>query len=328
MYDFIYPEEIDVKVQNAGKTSTEDKFRMFFAILLIANLVGLFTLPSILKGIGGGILLTIIILIIANIFVFVTIGRFGVFDEKARLKEYKSYSDDSLGRFYKIRDENVKEITLYDEEVVKLYGFDDGTFMSCLCLRFGYNGEENMDYTFESLVKIFRSLSFSDIEFRTLVSRESFVETVEYKDYVDKLNNAEDKKLAAFQMRVLDVATKISEKESNVAVIHLVLRFSSCQAYEAAQTLYEIKNLARDTMNGFRSATYINFKTYVNVVRKYYGLEVVDLAMLKVAEPTEDELYEILQAVKVSKVNADNGSVFSPDNVSKIRTVAREINRK
>lgn len=325
MYDFIYPEEIDVKVQNAGKTSTEDKFKLFFSLLIGSDVVALFILPSILKGIGGGLGLSVIIILIANIFIFFTIGRYGVFDEKSRLKEYKSYSDDSLGRFYKIRDENVKEITLYDEEVVKLYGFDDGSFMSCLCLRFGYNGEENMDFTFQSLVNVFRSLSFSDIEFRTLVSREDFLETDEYSDYVNKLNDAEFKKLAAFQMRVLDVATRIAEKESNVSVIHLVMRFTDSQSYEAAQILYEVKRLARSSMNGFRSAQYIDFKTYVNVVRKYYGLEVVDLAMLKVAEPTEDELYDILQAIKVSKVNADNGSVYKPEDVQEIKTVARKV---
>ncbi|WP_394863454.1 hypothetical protein [Paraclostridium bifermentans] len=312
MYDFIYPEEIDAKLQNVGKTSTEDKVKLFFCVLGIANFVGIFTLPSLLAGIGINTFFAILVQLFLNLFLLLTIGRFLVFDEKTKLKEYNSYSDDSLGRYYKIRDENSKEIELANGDTVTLIGYDDGTYMCCLRLRYGSNGEDKMDQTFYAFTEMNKALEKAKVEFKQLTSKENFIETDEYAKYVNKLNSIEYAGLSSYMMRIMDTAVKFSEQKSNVAVTHYIIRFKEYQTYEAAQVLHKLINIAEDKMNGFRSVRYITFKEYINLVREYYGLEVVDLAMLKIAEPTAEELRDILNTILVGDITTVDGKMLKP----------------
>lgn len=315
MYDFIYPEDIDVKLQNIGKTSTEDKMKLFFFVLGLANAIGVFTIPPLLRGIGINMFFSILIQIIVNGFIFLTIGRFLVFDEKAKLKEYNSYSDDSLGRYYKIREENTKEVTLNNGDTVKLLGYDDGSYLCALRIRYGSNGNDKIDYTFSAFKEMFLLLGKNKIECKDLTSKENFRETEECEKYLKKLNNIEDNRLSAHMMQIMDTALTIAEQESNVAVTHILMRFKDYQSYDAGNILSRLLDIADNKRNGFRSVKFVDFREVINLVREYYGLEVVDLAMLKIAEPTAEELQDILRIIQVGYVSTSDGKVFRPKGV-------------
>lgn len=312
MYNFIYPEEIDVKLQNIGKTSTEDKFKFFLALLLIANFVGVLTIPPLLRGVGINMFFSILIQLGVNGFIFFTIGRFLVFDEKSKIKEYNSYSDDSLGRYYKIREENTKEITLTNGETINLYGYDDGSYLCALRIRYGSNGDDKMDYTFSTFKDIFHLLGKHKIEYKDLTSKENFRETEECEKYLKKLNEIDDSRLSSHMMQIMDTALTIAEEESNVAVTHILIRFRDYQSYDAGNILSRLVDTAENRKNGFRSVKFVEFKDLINLVREYYGLEVVDLAMLKIAEPTAEELQDILRIIQVGYITTSDGKVFRP----------------
>ena len=134
-YESFYPNDVDRITQKAGTVSDSEKLTAFIALFIMCN-VGLgMILPQFVVKMGGNIFLAILIQLLLNAVFGTTIFRFFVFKENDRVKEYKSYGQDSFSGYFKIGKEPVMEINVEGYGTVDVFGLQ---IQVCIWLHYIY----------------------------------------------------------------------------------------------------------------------------------------------------------------------------------------------
>ena len=325
-YESFYPNDVDRITQKAGTVSDSEKLTTFIALFIMCN-VGLgMILPQFVVKMGGNVFLAILIQLLLNAVFGTTIFRFFVFKENDRVKEYKSYGQDSFSRYFKIGKEPVMEINVEGYGTVDVFGFTDtGMYMVALHLRYGSNNSEKDKKTKEALQDIFKVLCRANLAYTVVYSDEDFLESLEFKNYIKKINKGVYKDN---MLRIFNYAMEVSGRSNVTATTILISTLRKHQIYELGVTLSNILTIANSNFNAFRSAEYLNFNQFVEFARDYYGLEVIDLSMVKTVAGGKHVLSDYLDRVNVYKIKT-NRSRYKNSSVvdDKIVTMSKEVRK-
>lgn len=321
-----YPNDVDRITQKAGTVSDSEKVTTFFALFAIAN-VGLFlVLPQFVTKMGGNFIIAIVIQILLNAVFSTTIFRFFIFKENDRIKEFKSYNQDSFSKYFKIGKEPLMQIEVEGYGDVDVFGFTDtGLHLVALHLRYGSNNDKKDKKTKDALQEIFKILCRAQLGYTVIYSDEDFMESIEFKNYINKINKGVYKDN---MLRIFNYALEVSGRSNVTATTILITTTKKHQIYDLDTVLANILAIANSNFNAFRSAEYMNFNQFIEFARDFYGLEVIDLSMVKTVTGGRYVLSDYLNGVKVYKVKT-NRSRYKNSSVvdDKIVTMSKEVHK-
>ena len=328
----IHPLNVYQKTAQAGKLDAKSKQSFIIGMFLILNIISFFVIYGIMRnffglGFGWAILVQLILLILISIPLF----RFVIFDENEKIREHKSSDSDSFSRFYKIGKDSQSELDLGRNRKINIFEASNGS--TVLCVRFRYGGNNMRKAKLTSLVEqeIFRILSYNSLEFDTVVMSEEFKDTRESELLINRVNGGEDLELRHTMLTVTTNLLEQSKHLSCVDVNYIVVRArTEAQKADLEIALKEIINLLMTNHCAIRSFEFLNQRQFLDFCRVYYGLETIDLTILKSIKPDPELIDAYMKYVKVCSIETTSGVTFEKDNsINKyLTTNAKEVNHQ
>lgn len=307
----IFPLDVQKRAEDANRMVGENKKQLIVTIFVLANFFGFFALRIVMQSIGlptkYGIWIQIALMIVIGIFVF----RFAIFHEDEKKQEYKSKDSDSFARFMDLRKDSVRE---YEQGNIKLHAFEfiNGNVTCTLELKFGGNDPIKAANTRKCYKDILHAIAMAGFEHRITIMSENFGDSVEFKKYIQRLNGIKDVNLRYSNMAVAEEALKQANDEGNVEVVYLSV--SSRQSYKIEELnilLRDIIGIIGSSSSAFRSVYSLNAIELMEFYRYFYGIEAIDLSMMKaidLANELQDEFVNVVEAVILK---GTSGKVYS-----------------
>ena len=328
----IHPLNVYQKTAQAGKLDARSKQSFIIGMFLILNIISFFIIYGIMKnffglGFGWAILVQLILLILISIPLF----RFVIFDENEKIREHRSADSDSFSRFYKIGKDSQSELELGRNQKINIYEATNGATVLCMRLRYGGNNVRKAKLTKLVLNELFRILSYNSLEYDTVVTSEEFSDTRESEALLNRVNKGPDLELRHTMLTVTTNLLEQSKHLSCVDVDYIIVRAKTeSQKADLEVALREIINLFSTNPSAIRSFEFLNQKQFLDVCRIYYGLETIDLTMLKSIKPDPELIDAYMKYVKVCSIETTSGTIFENDNSINryLSTNAKEVNHQ
>ena len=326
----LYPLDVHQKTADAGKLAAKDKTNFIIMMTVIANVALFFFLSQVFRnmlglGIGWALLVQLVLIFIIGSGIF----RFVIFDENEKVREFKGYGKDSIAPYYNIRKDVEDTIQLDERRSVNIFEYSNGSLLACVQIRYGSNNDRKAEITRDVFESVFKLLCNYDFEFRTYTMTENFEETDEYKRYIRKLNNISDTNVSKYMLDIAETVLKESQKLSNVNVTYI--QFRTRRSIQKMDMEIVVKSLINELIRGrtaFRSVEFLDKQALVNFNREYYGLEVLDLSMIKAIKPDMDMLEDYLRLIKEYSIDCTDGTRFVNHGVLEkyMPSLAQEVN--
>lgn len=274
----VFPHNIENIVKNASKSTSKDKFNLLLVIFAIADIAGYYfldaTLIQLYRVPGFLVILGILLL---NVLVGLVIVRVFIINEKDQLKEFENSKDDSLSRYYFIRERENSKIV----EDVEVFENVDGNFFLVLQIFYGPNDKTKSNGTFRFFSRLFNSLSAYCIDFRTYVCREQFRESIECKRFLNNIGRSGQSTLTKTMLEISDAVVDFTEKNSQLYSTYVLIRMSPFQLMNLNGFISELKNNLSSDIHSIRNFTFLNKKEFRDFIRDYYNVEALDLSNIR-----------------------------------------------
>lgn len=328
----IHPLNVYQKTAQAGKLDAKSKQSFIVGMFLILNVISFFIIYGIMQnffglGFGWAILVQLILLILISIPLF----RFVIFDENEKIREHRSSDSDSFSRFYKIGKDSQSELDLGRNQKVNIFESLNGSTVLCIRLRYGGNNMTKAKLTSLVMQEFFRLLAYHSLEYDTVVMSEEFADTRESELLINRVNGGGDLDLRYTMLTVTTNLLEQSKHLSCVDVNYIVVRArTESQKADLEIALKEILNLLITNPCAIRSFEFLNHKQFLDFCRVYYGLETIDLTMLKAMKPDPELIDAYMKYVKVCSIETTAGVTFENENsLNKyMNTNAKEVNHQ
>ena len=325
----LYPLDVHQKTSDAGKMAAKDKTNFIIMMTIIANVALFFFLSQIFQNIlglsiGWAFLLQLVLIFLIGTALF----RFVIFDENEKVKEFKGYGKDSIAPYYNIRKDVEETIELGENRSVNVFEYNNGSLLGCIQIRYGSNNDKKAERTRDVFEAITRLLCSYGFEFRIYTMTEDFEQTDEYKNYINRINNIQDKAVSKYMLDIAEGVLKTSQELSNVSVTYI--SFRTIKSIQKMDIEIVVKSLINELIRGrtaFRSVEFLDKQALVNFSREYYGLEVLDLSMIKAIRPDMEMLEDYLRLIKEYSIECTDGTRFVNHGVLEkyIPTLAQEV---
>lgn len=274
----VFPHNIERIVKNASKSSSKDKFNLLLVIFAIADVAGYYlldaTLIQLYKVPGFLVILGILLL---NLLIGLVIVRVFIINEKDQLKEFENSKDDSLSRYYFIRERENSKIV----EDVEVFENVDGNFFVVLQIFYGPNDKTKSEGTFKFFSRLFNSLSSYCIDFRTFVCREQFHESIECKRFLNNIGKSGQGTLTKTMLEISDAVVAFTEQNSQLYSTIIQIRMSPFQLMNLNGFISELNSHLNSGIHSIRNYKFLNKKEFRDFIRDYYNVEALDLSNIR-----------------------------------------------
>jgi hypothetical protein len=207
-----------------------------------------------------------------------------------------------------------------------VYEYDNGSMKLVLRFLYGSNSARQEANTYLVLSRILNLLGSHGFEVRVTTSKENFSESVEAREHVAALNRSTDKVLAKTMMDITQAVFDESARTSNVDVLYVTARTKfNYQKLVLGDVVRDIFILLKENRTGFRSVEALYKKYVLEHYKDFYGLEAIDLSLMKVRDIVESE-EGIAKLVEVYQLIDSEGRTYTKSDIldSRIR-IARRI---
>lgn len=279
----VFPHNVYCSVSGNGGMSESDKNKFygqmiaFFGVILFLGgcwVCYKYLRISVWFAFLGG--LAIILCIGVSFF------RFVVFDEQAKIYEYKSQSSDNFAKYVQIRKDATFTLDVNGYKV-SIFEFINGNNFCVIQLRYGSNDKVKSRNTQYLMEQYFHTIAAHNLEFRTIEATENFANSVEIDRYSKRLNKIQDKTLAIYLMKVLRLINTTVESMNNTSTLYLVIQTQ--RNYQLPQLESCIRSMIADTQssrNALRTVEFLNWAKLMEFYREFYSLEAIDLSTMRV----------------------------------------------
>lgn len=326
----IYPEDVNKRVNNANKAESQDlvKFTVAMGIIVyIASLIATVTLFRSKLGLPAwiSIVLHSAVCILVMVFVF----RFIIFKEDEKRLDFLASMQDSFSRFFKFRKDFTEEVSV-DTTKINLFQFNNGTSVFCIKLKYGSNDKRKAINTRDMFTEIFKELSSSSFEFRTITETENYEDSKEYTDFLNVINDIKYKSLSGTMMQIFDGVLNIAHTESNIDCTYIYVRsLSNYLSFDIENLIKRLINIMSSQSNSLRSIEFLNQKGFNLFTRNFYGLEALDLSMMKSIYVSDEVSMSYMDLIKLVKVVSSDDRIYSDKDLisSYLKTEAKEVSK-
>jgi hypothetical protein len=321
----LFPQDVNKIVSNASKLGGGEKVRLVIGGTIVANFLIAITVIPFFQSLGVSWIYPLSIQIFLMVFIGIFIFRIFVFKEDEKILEYDQKMKDSFSKYYYLRNLDSLEPLKVRKISVPVFEFDNGSLMTVIRFRFGSNDDKKAKLNRNALTEVYRILGGNGLEFRQIVSKENFSETQEAKRYLEDLSRISDKKLAKTMLDIAQNLYNLSDLYSNVDVIYLEIRTKySYQRHEFDEVLERVFEALQENSAGFKEVTPLDKKELLNFFRDFYGLEAIDLSLMRVREETSLEDIRTM-LVEVYQLVDSEGRVFTNKDSMKSIHLPRRI---
>lgn len=274
----IFPHNIEGIVKNSKKSSTKDKTLFGLVILAMVNgYLFIMVAPSLKEGYGIPITITVLVILLLNLVIGSTLFRVFILKEKDQLKEFENSKDDSLSRYYFIRERETPKIV----EDIEVFEHVDGNFFFVLQIFLGPNDMEKSEGTHRFFSNLFNVLTSYCIDFRTYVCKEQFSESIECKRFLNGLGRSGNPELTKAMLEISDAVLDFTEKNGQLYSIYLPIRVTPFQLTGIKAFKSELSALLSNDIHSIRNFKFLNKKEFRDFIRDYYNVEALDLSNIR-----------------------------------------------
>lgn len=304
----IFPWNVDQGNKGGNKSSTGEKIQFGVGIFVVVNIIIAVFMSSFLTGIGipvwVGILIQLFIVSIIAIFFL----RFFVLKEDERMQEYNS--GESFVKYYKFRKDSVEEYTSYGRKVLA-YEYDNGTCTFIMEMKYGSNDKKKEKNTRDVLEQILKVIYSNRLEVRTIVMPEDFLAGQEAKRMMEVVNKAKGTKIGKYNLKLVDGVLEHT-KDSNLESLYIMVKTTAIyQKYELDTVLNSILSLILSSSTCFREVNFLDKDGLVHLMKRFYGVEAIDLSMVKAVESSENTVALYQEMVSLYQINSVEGKSFT-----------------
>lgn len=273
----IFPHNIEGLLSSNKKSKTKDKVGLFLVVLGVVDVYIFYTFATFLK-VEYHIprFVVALVLLLLNIALVIFTVRFFVIKEEEQMKEFENSKDDSLARYYRVREREIP--TLVDG--IEIHENIDGNLFVCLQIFYGPNDTEKSEGTYKFFARLFNILSTYCIDFRPYVAKEIFSQSEECKRFMRFRGNSSNPELSKAMMTIKDDILDFTESHGQLYSTYILIRMTPIQVRSIGALKNQIDELLA-SRNSIRAVEFLDKKKYRNFIREYYNIEALDLSSLR-----------------------------------------------
>lgn len=295
VYDLIFPHNIEGYISSSKKTKSSDKVGVFFFVMGLVDVYLFYTFATPLKvQFNIPRFVVAIVLAILNIIIVVVVMRLFVIRENEQMKEFEDSKDDSLARYYRIRER--ENPTLIDG--VEISENIDGNMFVCFQILYGPNDEEKSIGTYKFFARLFNLLQLNCLDFRTFIAKEIFSQSEECRRFMEFKGNSANPELSKAMMTVKDDILAFTESHGQLYSTYILIRMTPLQVRSVGSLKTQIEELANsrnytggiksldkqnsgNSRNSIRGVKFLDKQNFRHFIKEYYNVEALDLSSLR-----------------------------------------------
>lgn len=323
----IFPQDVERAANDAKKIVGNEKSKLIFLAIVVINFfVGLWSIPF-FGAMGIPAVYPVLAQLGLLIFIGVYVFRIFIYKEDEKLQESEDKTSDSFSKYYFLRNVDSSSVVKVGNKDIPVFEFDNGSNALYIRFLYGSNNDDRRVQNTKALTQIFNMFGRFGLEFSETISKEKFSESPEAKDYLNSVGQISDKELSGKMLEIVHNLISISEISSNVDVLTIRVRtLKTYQKYELAEVVMRIQTILAEHRTSFRSVSFLYKKPMLDFFRDFYGLEAIDLALMKVKD-SKSALEAGRKFVEVYKLVDGNGREFTREEVlTKDIKIAKKIN--
>lgn len=322
----IFPEDINKRINASKSLSTKDKTKLGVGLFFLLNIgIALFLVPT-ARGWGIPIWVPLVVQFILVVSIFILVWRVFIFKEDERMVEAKNKTQNSLAKFYFLRNLDSSETLTVGDKEFPVYEYDNGNSVMVMKFLLGENNNLRRKNNEIVLRKIFAILGEANLEFRQIVTKENFRTSPEAQSYIESLKEIEDPQLARVMREVTDALLDISETVSNVDVINLVIKTRSPhQIYSLDTVIRRISLVMKDYQTSFRRVTFLHKKPVLDLLKDYYGIEAIDPTLMSLSGTKVDYALQNKYVQVYALMDTEGNMLVRDQVIDTSSSMAREL---
>lgn len=307
----IFPKDINKRIADKSKIAGDNKVQLAFTLFFLGNFFGFFVAGWINRMLfGGGFWTTVLILVVLNLIVGVFVFRYLIFDEDAKVQEYKNAENDSFSKYVKIR-KDVEHVLKTPEGKVNATEYANGSVAFTVELKFGSNDNRLAESTRAVLQDLMHAAHRANFETRVCIAPENFGRSQEYEDYTRQVNAVESQKLRNALIRMSEAIMTEHRRRGNASSIYITVHsLSNYQRAELEGVLKEFLKIFDENVTAFRSIRFLNQEDLIQFFIDFYGVSAIDLATARAVDLAKSIDEDFRNIVKLVSLQATDGSKF------------------
>lgn len=274
----VFPHNIEGFIKSTKKSATKDKVNL---LLILGGAFDVYVMymiaPALQINYGVPKWLFFIILFILNVLVVVTVVRFFVVDEKDQLKEFENSKDDSLARYYYIREKEIPNVI----DGIEIHEHVDGNTFVCLQIFNGPNDKDRAEGSYKFFCKLFTIIPNYCLDFRVYVSRERFSESEECKRFLAHKGNGENPELARAMLEIKDAVLDFTETMGQLYSTYIIIRMEPFKARTIGSLDKEVRELVQNGNHSIRNYAFLDKQRLRDFTKDYHNVEALDLSNIR-----------------------------------------------
>lgn len=311
----IFPRDINKRIADKGKIAGDNQVQLIITLAALGNFFGFFLAGWINRALfNGGLLTTVLILLVFNAIVGVFVFRFFIFDENAKIQEYKSSENDSFSKFVRVR-KDVEHTLKTPGKTVSATEFANGSLAFTIEMKFGSNDDATAESTREVLQQLMLVAHRATFETRCCVMSENFERSEEYQKHITFLNGVPSKILRNALIRMSEAIMEEHHQKGNASCIYFTVRsLANYQRAELEDVLKGFLKVFEENVTAFRSLKFLDSEELVQFFTEFYGVSAIDLATSHAIDLANNIDEDFRNIIKLVSLQATDGSKFVANN--------------
>lgn len=312
----IFPIDINKRIANKRRIAGDNLIQLITTIAVVGNFFGIMVINWLVQSfLGGGLGLSLVILLAIDVFAAVFVFRFFIFDENAKAAEYMNADSDSFAKYMNVRKDFSHKIDLGGKKV-SIIEFANGSASCTLEFRYGSNDNEKSRQTNEVFRQMFKTAALFGFEARACVMSEDFSKSNEFENYSRIINAIPEQKLKDAMTVASSAVLKYSEEHCNVDCIRFTVRsMTNYSRAEIETVLKKILSIIQENYTAFRSVKVLDIESMLEFYREFYGIAAIDLSMMKTIELSDSFNEAYNRVVSVYGIETTDGEFYSSKSV-------------
>ena len=274
-----FPYNVDSQIKSSKKVDSGTKATVSFLVFGIGVVVLYSVLRNLTYSIGLPVFIPLLITLVIAVLAGILILRFFVFNEKFMLESEEDSRNDSLGKYYKIRESELPRII----EGVEVFENTDGILCACLEILYGANDKTKSEYTLSYLINTFKLISEFSTDFKAFVTMENFIRSKECKNFMNTVNQDSNPKLKPLISEMCDLILSYTEENSYLYSTFIIIRFPAINGYLLKGLKTKFNEMVSNSTSSIRSMEFVDRARFRDFIRNYNLVESLDLSSYKVS---------------------------------------------
>lgn len=321
----VFPQRVHEVDQNSRVSSSQAlKIGIFLWALAMTFFSFVIAIPFFLSR-GFPVWIYWLIMLAVNGLGFVYVWRFGFFKETEKIIEMEQEDLDSFSRYCMVRSISPTSTWERKEGDIPIFQYKNSGVFIVMRFTFGSNNLAKSAANELFFENIYREIHARGLEFSDFVGNEEFSRSPEALRWLSKLEKCKDPVLQSTVSKLTKELFQVSKEESDTEVYYLIVRGKTRSYTQSIFSLiYYIENQLEELTTSFREVMYCGEDEYVNLLKEYYRIPVIDGSRIRV-DSVEEEMNYI--SIDIYSVTAEDGTTlvnkdFIPKYKGKVKRIS------